>query len=325
MSIPWTAVAIAVLVNTLWGANPIAVKLSLESFPPLYAAFIRFSIGLACVSLWAAVAGIRLRPHSGELKPMLMLASLFAVQITLMNFGFQRTTGALSSVLIATYPFFAAMLSHFIIADDRMSWIRAIGLGIAFTGTAGILLGSKPDDQIELIQIGNWITLASAGLLGTRMVLSAHLVRHIEPARVMFWQMLFSLPMFLIPAIATESISLDAITWRASAGMLYQGIVIAGIGFMVLAYLLKHYAPSVMVAFGFVTPISGVALSALILEEQISSGFVLGLLAVAVGLVLTVRPASPSPDPVEPDDASPSTADTRDPGDRDGTRRMARR
>ena len=54
------AVAVAVTMNCVWGGNPVAVKLGLEAFPPFWTAFLRFCLGIACVGIWARVAGIRL-------------------------------------------------------------------------------------------------------------------------------------------------------------------------------------------------------------------------------------------------------------------------
>ena len=47
----------------------------------------------------------------------------------------------------------------------------------------------------------------------------------------------------------------------------YQGIVVAGLCFIVLVFLLRHYSPSRLAVFSFITPIVGVLLSAWLLGE----------------------------------------------------------
>ena len=66
-------------------------------------------------------------------------------------------------------------------------------------------------------------------------------------------------------------------------------MIIAGLGFMIIAYLLRRYRPSTMISLGFVTPVSGALLAAWILGETVSQSFVVGLLEVAVGLALVLR------------------------------------
>ena len=283
------AVAVAVTMNCVWGGNPVAVKLSLEAFPPLWTAFLRFCLGIACVAVWARLTGIRLFPTPDEWKPYIGLSILFGVQIWIMNVGYGLTSGIMGSVLISVYPLVAALLGPWAVAGDRLDAVRALGLVSAFIGTATLLLGESETGQLEVFSTGNWLVLLSGTLLGIRLVMSARIMRVTDPARATFWQMVLAQPWFLAGALASETIAWHAIGWRPIAGILFQGVIIAGLGFMVIAYLLRRYRPSTMISLGFVTPVSGAALAAWILGETISQSFVVGLIEVAIGLALVLR------------------------------------
>ena len=283
------AVAVAVTMNCVWGGNPVAVKLSLEAFPPLWTAFLRFCLGIACVAVWARLTGIRLFPTPDEWKPYLGLSILFGVQIWIMNVGYGLTSGIMGSVLISVYPLVAALLGPWAVAGDRLDAVRALGLVSAFIGTATVLLGESEAGQLEVFSTGNWLVLLSGTLLGIRLVMSARIMRVTDPARATFWQMVLAQPWFLAGALASETIAWHAIGWRPIAGILFQGVIIAGLGFMVIAYLLRRYRPSTMISLGFVTPVSGAALAAWILGETVSQSFVVGLIEVAIGLALVLR------------------------------------
>ena len=293
MPIPWTAVAVAVTMNCLWGGQPVAVKLGLEAFPPFWTAFLRFSLGIVCVGIWARLAGIRLYPAAEEWKPFLGLSLLFGVQIWIMNVGYGLTTGVMGSVLISVYPLVAALLGPLAVAGDRLDAVRALGLAAAFIGTATVLLGESEAGELEVLSTGNWLVLLSGTLLGVRLVMSTRVIRATDPARATFWQMVLAQPLFLAGALATETVAWDAIGWRPLAGIAFQGIVIAGVGFIVIAYLLRRYRPSTMISLGFVTPVSGAALSVWILGETITQSFVVGLIEVAIGLALVLRQPAP--------------------------------
>ena len=292
MPIPWVAVAVAVTMNCVWGGNPVAVKLGLEAFPPFWTAFLRFCLGIACVGIWARVAGIRLLPAADEWKPFAGLSIFFGVQIWLMNVGYGLTTGVMGAVLISVYPLVAALLGPLAVAGDRLDVIRALGLVTAFIGTATVLLGESETGELELFSTGNWIVLLSGTLLGMRLVMTTRVIRATDPARATFWQMVLAQPFFLAGALATETIAWDAIGWRPVAGILFQGVIIAGVGFMTIAYLLRRYRPSTMISLGFITPVSGAALAAWILGETVTQSFVVGLIEVAIGLALVLREPS---------------------------------
>ena len=166
LSVPLGAVLVSIVIHSLWGGNPVAVKFSLLAFPPLTTAFLRFAIGIACIACGRSWRGVRLLPEKGEWRALWIVAVLFAVQIGLMNVGFDHTTGAMGSVLIATNPLFAVMFAHFLIAGDRMTPAKALGLAVAMAGTSLALLEDSDIAVLESGAAGNWIVLSSAVLLG---------------------------------------------------------------------------------------------------------------------------------------------------------------
>lgn len=289
LSVPLGAVLVSIVIHSLWGGNPVAVKFSLLAFPPLTTAFLRFAIGIACIALWARWRGVRLLPETGEWRSLWIVAVLFAVQIALMNVGFHHTTGAMGSVLIATNPLFALTFAHFLVAGDRMTPAKALGLAVAMAGTSLALLADADIAALEPGAFGNWIVLSSAVMLGLRLSLSARIVRRIEPTKVALWQMVLSLPMFGAGALWFESIAWDSVGAGPIAGLLYQGIVIAGVGFTVSYHLMKRYTPSVMMSFNFVSPIAGVLASAWLLGDRTGTLLLAGMALVAVGLYLIAR------------------------------------
>lgn len=289
LSIPLGVVLVSIVIHSLWGGNPVAVKFSLVAFPPLTTAFLRFAIGIACIALWARWRGVRLLPEKGEWGALWITALLFAVQIALMNVGFDRTSGAMGSVLIATNPLFAAMFAHVFIAGDRMTAAKALGLLVAMAGTSLVLLGDADLATLDFGAAGNWIVLSSAVMLGLRLALSARFVRRIDPTKVAIWQMVLSLPMFGAGALLLEEIAWDRIGPAPIAGLLFQGVVIAGIGFTVSYHLMKRYTPSVVMSFNFVSPIAGVSFAAWLLGDRIGPLLLAGMALVAVGLYLVAR------------------------------------
>ena len=285
-SIPLRAVLAALAIHTLWGGNPVAVKLGLEAFPPLWSGLLRFALGSACVAAWALVARIPLRPAPGEWPALLGIGLLFTLQIALMNFGFNATAAVNGAVLIATNPLFGVLFAHFLIPGDRLRPLRALGALVAFAGVALVLArGAAPSGA----GYGDWIVLASACLLGFRLALSGRLLKRVNEVRLAFWQGVVSLPLFAAGALEFETVRVENIGFAPIAGILYQGAVIAGLAFTVNFWLIRRYTPSVVISFNFIAPVAGVLLASWILGEQITAGLVGGMLLVAAGLVLIAR------------------------------------
>ncbi len=288
-SVPIKAVLLSVVIHTLWGGNPIGVKFGLEVFPPAWSAFIRFVIGVVTIVLWCYWQKHPLWPSRSEWWPMLKIAFLFFIQILLMNIGFDNTSGINAAILISTNPLFAALFAHLLLGNDRITMLRGVGLAVAFAGVCITLLQSG--DEVSAIgSVGDWICLFSAGLLGFRLIVSASTMKQIDPIKLSIWQMLFSLPGYLLLALFTETIRWHNMDYTVVAGLLYQGVVVAGFGFMASLWLISKYQPSVMAGYNFLAPISGVLLAALLLGESVNATVIIGTIMVAVGMVLiTIR------------------------------------
>ena len=276
--------------HSLWGGNPVAVKFGLLVFPPMWSAFVRFVIGIVCIAAWAAFRGIPMWPKKGEWRLLILLGVLFVIQMGTLNIGFDLTKGSIAAILISTNPLFAAFAAHFIIVDDRLSFRKAVGLMIAFGGVAIVLLGGFSLESLNPIGWGGVVVLLSSSLLGLRLVFMAKVQQEISGVRVVLWQMILSLPLFAVAGATFETIRWENLAFAPIAGLLYQGVVIAGLGFMVIAYLLSRYPPSLIASFNFVSPISGVLLSAIFLGDQITPAIVGGVICVGVGLYFVSRP-----------------------------------
>lgn len=291
---PWSklslgTVVLAVAVHSLWGGNAVAIKLSLEAFPPMWTAFLRFSIAIVCVALWARFRGIPMRPKRSEWWWLVLLGVFFSIQIGLMNIGFEHTSGSIGSILMATNPIFAALWAHFLVAGDRLTRQRIIGLFVAFLGAAVVILQSGHIDGATAVGVGSGLVFLSAALLGCRLAYTGRLLQRMDEVRVVLWQMVISVPVFGVAALMSENIVWERVGLAPIAGIVYQGLVVAGLGFMLLTYLMKRYSTSVITSFNFVSPISGVLLSVLLLGDKITFHVLAGVALVGTGLYLVAR------------------------------------
>ena len=305
--LPISAILLSVLIHTLWGGNVVAGKFGLEVFPPFTSAGIRFVFGVATILGWCLLRNIRLWPEPGEWRPLFTIATLFTLQIALLNLGLDKTSGSSAAILISTNPLFAAVFAHFLMGNDRLDIFRTGGLLVAFAGVVSTLYFSNTlsasgdsvgafaqgDLTTTVVQgitsfgnAGDWICIASACVLGYRLIASAIAMQHVDSYRMAFWPMFFSVPVFFLLGGTFETVEWSEFRWHALLGLAYQGVVVAGICFMALNWLLSRYRPSLMASFNFIAPVSGVLLSILLLGENFSSAIAFSVFLVAVGLIL---------------------------------------
>lgn len=280
------AAGTALLLSAMWGLNIVGIKVALATFPPIWSAFWRLLLGWPVLLIWARLSGVRLRPEKGETKPLVILGVFFAIQIIMLNISVDWTSAAFASVLLNAAPVFINVIAHFYVPGDMLSRQRVLGLSLAFGGVAIALLGHPDQEQAVHPFAGNVLAVATAAVIGGRMVYTQRLVQTIDVIRTVFWQVGFSLPVFLVCAVATEPMMVGPLTVGPLLAWLYCSFGVVGVAFILWARLLQTNSPGLLSVFVFPTPIFGVLFSTFIFAHRPPSELLVGLVAVALGILL---------------------------------------
>ncbi len=279
----------ALLISFFWSGNIVAIKFGLSTIPPFWSAFWRMAAGAAVVACWARVRSQPLRLSREHYRQMLRLTVLFAGQIAIFNLGVDFTSPAYAVILLNANPVMVNLISHFFMADDRLTWQRLCGLGAAFGGIAYVVLG-RPDAALAPNPLlGNFLMLLSALLLAIRLVYTQHLVRGMDPLRLVVWQMFLGLPIFLSLAVAFEEPLLKPLSYEPVLAIAYQAVVVAGFCFVAWTVLLQRHSAGNLAMFGFSVPIFGVVLAGILFGEAITGRLAAGATAVALGISIVMR------------------------------------
>lgn len=283
-----TGALLALLTSVLWGANTVAIKLGLADAPPLRLAWMRFVIGGAAIAIWAGatgrLAGFRIARE--EWRPMIVLALIFTAQIGTMNIGTSLTSAAHASILLNLYSVHTVVLSHFLIAGDRLTVRKIAGVAIAYAGIVALFAGQVGGGSASLL--GDALVFVSAFLLAERLVYLARVVQTLDPVKLLLSQAAIGSALFMLGSALTEAAP-TGWTLRLGASVAYQGIVIAGFNFVVNMWLLQRYRPSSLVPFFLTQPLFGVAAAAVITGDPLTWELLVAGIAVAIGMGLTTR------------------------------------
>ena len=280
------AIATALLLSAMWGLNIVGIKVALAAFPPIWNAFWRVLLGWPVLWLWARAGRIELMPGPGEIRPLAFLGAFFAIQIILLNTSIGWTSAAYASVLLNAAPVYINLIAHFIVPGDRLSGQRLIGLALAFCGIAVVMLGRPEASLAPRPVLGNVLAALTAVILACRMIYTKRLVQAIDSTKAMFWQVGFSIPIFLVCAALTEPMLVGPLTLGPILSWLYCSFGVVGVAFILWVRLLETNSPGLLSVFVFPTPIFGVLFSALIFAEKASWELVIGVMGVAFGILL---------------------------------------
>ena len=276
------AALLLLLLACFWGGNAVAMKIALRDMQPFILAGLRFALGALVIGLWGIFNSIDLKPRRGELSYLIVLSLIFVAQISTFNLGAKFTQAGRISLFINTHPFFVAILAHFFIPNDKLNIRKILGLILAFCGVFVIFR-----DKIGISSsraTGDALIFISGFLLGVLGVYTKRLVQRINAYKLLLWEMIFGLIPFFGLSLAFERSSPHTISLSLILALLHKGVVVAGFCFVAWTLLLKRHSASKVSAFLFATPLFGVGLSSLILQETITLYLIVGAILVAVGI-----------------------------------------
>jgi drug/metabolite transporter (DMT)-like permease len=278
--------SLAACLCVLWGANTVAIKFSLSGLGPFTSAAVRFGISTFLLWAWARMFSQPLRPAAGQLGPLLVNSLLFSLQLSLVYVGFTATSASRGALLTNLQPFFLLFLAHFFLAGDRMTVLKLVGLILGFTGAACIFM-----DRTALsgnVLVGDLLLLVSTFLWACSAAFTKHLVQSVSSVQVVFYQLLFSIPLFGLGAWVWDSPMVYRIDSGIVAAIAFQVVLTTSFAFVAWTRLMQAYGAVVLHSFVFLIPVSGVFLAGIVLGEPITEMILLALALITAG-ILTVQ------------------------------------
>jgi drug/metabolite transporter (DMT)-like permease len=285
-----SSAALAMLTAALWGGTPVAISFSVVSLPPVAVAGVRFAMAAAFMLVWCRLEKCPLRLEAGQFRLVLTASFLLFLQISTFNVGVQWSNSSHASLLINTFVFWVMGLEHFVSKSDRVTPLKLLGLLFAAAGAFLVVYMSQDAEAGAARDMptlaGDLVLLLSALLLGLRFIYVKQALKQIEPGKLIFWHDVVGVLMFAACSAALEEVSWARMTWPAAWGLIYQGVLVAGLCFAIQAQLLRKHSASQIAVFSFTTPLFGVAFAALLREDPVSPWLVLSVLCIAIGILL---------------------------------------
>jgi drug/metabolite transporter (DMT)-like permease len=275
------------IICLLWGSSWAAVKIGLESVPPLLSLGIRFTVAsfiLGLIVLWK-----RLRIPTEKkfwMLVLLMCSTSFTVPFVLIYWAQMQISSGLASVLFATYPFWVALISHFILPKEKITCTRIMGIGIGFLGVFFIF--NKGFSEVSLSMLyGMAALIAGAIIQAFGLVFLRRMGEHAHPVTLNFCSMsLSALPLFAASYIF-EDYSKMIFNTQTLGAILYLSIFCTVITFVIYFWLVKHVEAVILSLSAFMTPVIAVLIGVLVMKETITQGVYIGSALVLLGVLFT--------------------------------------
>ena len=283
---PWSAVAIALGICCLFGGNQVASKIALQQFSPMLCAALAFTISSMALLIYAWLKNGEWQVISRKIWRLhIISATLFILFNAIALIGLQFTLASRASIFIAMHPLFVVIFNYFTPSRERIGWQKLLGLGLTLVGVL-MVFSDRLSPSLGVSWLGDSLIILASALLGLMILHIRTVTSYVSPLQATFWQMSLSIPIFGLAAYMFESPLIFPQLSDSWWGIVYMGLAVNAIAFVVRAELFQHYNANTVSAFLFVSPITGLWLSHWFLGDPINWTLGLGGAMVALGVFL---------------------------------------
>jgi drug/metabolite transporter (DMT)-like permease len=283
----WTALGI---VYVIWGSTYLAIRVMVETVPPLLGAGVRFTVaGGVMVAVLAVRHGVSvLRPGRRELLGALVIGLLLPGANAVVTVAEQSVPSGLTALLIASVPLWVIVLRR--LSGDR---VAPATLGAVLLGFAGLALLLNPGESAGEATIGGLLTVIAAAVMWASGSFASRRVPLPRlPLASTGWQMLLGGVVILIAGLLageTGDVHFAAFSVRSVVAFAYLVVFGSWVAFTAYAWLLQNVALSKVSTYAYVNPVVAIFLGWLILDERVTTVTFVAAAVIVASVALVVR------------------------------------
>jgi len=271
-----------------WGFNWPVTKFLLSELPPLTLRGVTGVVGALLLAALAMIRGHSLKVPS-NIWPRLVIASVLNVAgwMVLMGLALLWLPASEAALIAYTMPVWASIIAWPVLGEQP-TWLRTIGLAMAFAGLAAIMGGNGiAASEAKLPGIIMALVGAFGFALGT--VFSKKYPIYLPPITAAAWQIGIGCLPVSIAGLALETTHLEQVTPFGWVLLFYSTVVQFCIAYVSWFAALSRLPASVAAIGTMAVPVIGVVASALALHEPLGAGQIAALIFTLAAVALATR------------------------------------
>ena len=292
----WVVALLALVCCLLWGSAFPCVKIGYNLFSiasddtasQILFAGLRFTLaGILTIAIGSALSKKILVPAKtswGMVSKLCLFQTV--LQYLLFYIALAHTSGVKGSIIEASNVFLAILISSLIFHYEKLGKWKILGCLLGFAGVVLINLNGTGLDA-SMSFLGEGFMLLSTLSYAISSVLLKRYGQKENPVTLSGYQFFLGGIIMAAAALAMGG-RLHGFTVKSTALLVYMAMISA-VAYSIWGILLKHNPVGKVAVFGFMNPVFGVVLSALLLHEQNQAFTIQGLISlilVCMGIFL---------------------------------------
>lgn len=272
-----------------WGSSFLFIKIGVTYVGPFTLVAGRFLIALVAIALLSWKQRVKLPGSLGRWLRILFLGLInLALPITLISWGEQTIDSSLAAVLNSIVPILTVALAHPLLADERLTRKKLLGVVLGFAGVV-ILVGLPTVDGNAGSPFAGSLAVAVASLsYALASIYVRRFLRDVPHTQLVLVSLVSALLTMTIMMLAVEGLP-NRLHPRALLAMVWLGLVGTAFAYQLFYRLIAWWGAGRATTVTYTFPVVGVLLGIVFLGEALTVQLVVGGGLILAGVVQASR------------------------------------
>ncbi len=272
------------LLAIIWGSAFFNIKIATYSYDPITLALVRVIFASVPLLLLCRIKNIKIEAFSKNWKSYALIGLCnIAIPFVLIAIGTSKINSYLAAILMSTTPLSGSILAHFFIKDEKLSFLKSLGVIIGFSGIILLFF-----DKI-IINSENYIYALITILGSTFYCIGGLLTLKLRNKKnenvttsTTLWSVIFLFPL----SIVVETPWNSSPTLISTLSLLYLGVIATGLAWLIRFRILTVNGLVFQTQVAYLIPIFGIVFGYFIMDEIITWRVLLSLVIILLGIYI---------------------------------------
>ena len=273
-----------IILAIIWGSSFFNIKIATYSYEPITLALVRVIFASIPLLILCKLKKIKIEAFNKNWLWYALIGLInIAIPFVLIAIGTSKINSYLAAILMSTTPLSGSILAHFFTKDEKLSFLKSLGVLIGFSGIVLLFF-----DKV-IINSENYIYALITILGSTFYCIGGLLTLKLKNKKnenvttsTTLWSVIFLLPFSLILEAPWNS----SPTLASTLSLLYLGVIATGFAWLIRFRILKVNGLVFQTQVAYLIPIFGIIFGYFLMDEIITWKVIVSLVVILIGIYI---------------------------------------
>jgi len=272
------------LLALIWGSAFFNIKIATYSYDPFTLALVRVIFASLPLFLLCKFKSIKIEAFGKNWKWYALIGLCnIAIPFVLIAIGTAKINSYLAAILMSTTPLSGSILAHFFIKDEKLSFLKSLGVLVGFSGIILLFFDKVIVNSENYFYV--FITILGSTFYCIGGILTLKLKNKVNEnvtTSTTFWSVIILLPLSLLLEEPWNSNP----TIESTLSLLYLGVVATGLAWLIRFRILTVNGLVFQTQVAYLIPIFGIIFGYFLMDEVITWRVLVSVVVILIGIYI---------------------------------------